>query len=100
MNRLHFPAERLVELFHRQTIAMLPELKEALGTPAERTVFRRLAELPYRCSYSHRGAFYTLEELARFDAHGLWSCRGVHFSRHGTLLDTAAQLTARAPSGY
>jgi len=100
MNRLHFPAERLTELFHRQTIATLPELKEALATPAERTVFRRLAELRYRCSYSHRGAYYTLDEVTRFDAQGLWSCRDVHFSRYGTLLDTAAELTAHAPAGY
>lgn len=100
MNCLHYPAERLVELFHRQTIATLPELKEALATSAERTVFRRLAELDYRCSYSHRGAYYTLASAARFDAHGLWSCRDVHFSRQGTLLDTAAELTSRASAGY
>ena len=100
MNRLHYPAERLIELFHRQTIATLPELKEALATPAERTVFRRLAGLDYRCSYSHRGAYYTLAALARFDAQGLWSWRDVHFSRAGTLLDTATELVGRAPAGY
>lgn len=100
MNCLHYPAERLRELFHRQTIATLPELKEALGTSAERTVFRRLAELDYRCSYSHRGAYYTLDTLARFDPHGLWSCRDVHFSRYGTLLATAAEMTGRAAAGY
>lgn len=100
MNRLHYPAERLVELFHRQTVATLPELKEALATPAERTVFRRLASLDYCCSYSHRGAYYTLAPLARFDAQGLWSWRDVHFSRFGTLLDTAAELTSRAPAGF
>lgn len=100
MDCLHYPAERLIELFHRRTIATLPELKEALATPAERTVFRRLADLDYRCSYSHRGAYYTLDELPRFDAYGLWSCRGVHFSRYGTLLDTAAELASGAPAGY
>ena len=100
MNCLHYPAERLLEMFHRQTIATLPELKAALATPAERTVFRRLAGLDYRGSYSHRGAYYTLDALARFDAQGLWSCRNVHFSRFGTLLDTAAELASQAPAGY
>ena len=100
MDCLHYPAERLTDLFRRQTIATLPELKEALATPADRTVFRRLADLNYRCSYSHRGAYYTLDALARFDAHGLWSCRGVHFSRYGTLLDTAAELASSAHAGY
>jgi hypothetical protein len=100
MNCLHYPAEKLVDYFHRQTIATLAELKEALATPAARTVFRRLASLNYRGSYSHRGAYYTLDALARFDGQGLWSCRDVHFSKQGTLLDTAVALVERAPSGY
>jgi len=100
MNRIHFPAEKLLAVFHQQTIATLPELKLALETSADRTVFRRLAALDYRTSYSHRGAFYTLDSLARYDAQGLWSCRDVHFSRHGTLLDTAAALVSQAPAGY
>ncbi|MGH8630116.1 MAG: hypothetical protein ACREU7_05025, partial [Burkholderiales bacterium] len=100
MDCLHYPAERLTECFHRQTVATLPELQAALGTTGERTVFRRLAGLPYRCSYSHRGAYYTLESLTHYDAHGLWSHQDVHFSRYGTLLDTAAALTCHAPAGY
>lgn len=100
MNRIHFPADKLRALFHQQTIATLPELKAALDTSADRTVFRRLATLDYRTSYSHRGAFYTLDSLARYDAQGLWSCRDVRFSRHGTLLDTAAALVSQAPAGY
>lgn len=100
MNCVHYPAERLTELFYRQTIATLPELQSALGTTGERTIFRRLATLPYRCSYSHRGAYYTLDSIARYDAHGLWSCQDVRFSHYGTLLETAAELTTRAPAGY
>jgi hypothetical protein len=59
-----------------------------------------LAALPYRTSYSHRGAYYTLATIARFDALGLWSYGGIHFSRHGTLLDTAQMLVTNAPAGY
>jgi len=100
MNRIHYPAERLLELFRRQRIATLPELQGALEAPGERTVFRRLAELGYRTSYSHRGAYYTLDSLVRFDTRGLWSHQDVHFSKYGTLLDTAAELVGRAPAGY
>lgn len=100
MNCIHYPAERLTELFRRQTIATLPELQSALGTTGERTIFRRLATLPYRCSYSHRGAYYTLDSIARYDANGLWSYQDVRFSHYGTLLETAAELTHRAPAGY
>jgi hypothetical protein len=100
MNCVHYPAERLVELFRQQTVATFPELAAALETSADRTVFRKLAELDYRTSYSHRGAYYTLDSLARYDGYGLWSHQDVHFSKHGTLLDTAGELATRAPAGY
>jgi hypothetical protein len=64
----------------------MDELKAALGTPVDVTVFRKPGALGYRISYSHRGGFYTLDEIARFDAVGLWSFRAVYFSQFGTLL--------------
>ena len=74
--------------------------KTALGTTVDLTVFRKLSALPYRTSYSHRGAYYTLDTLAHYDELGLWSYRDIHFSRHGTLLNTAATLVTEAPAGY
>lgn len=100
MNAVHFPAERLLALFQERTVVTMPQLKAALGTSVDATVFRKLATLPYRTSYSQRGAYYTLDSLAQYDALGLWSWRGVHFSRHGTLLETAAALVTAAPAGY
>jgi hypothetical protein len=89
-----------VQLFHDQKVATMPELKAALGTDVAVTVFRKLSALPYRSSYSHCGAFYTLDSIARYDELGLWTHRDIHFSRHGTLLDTAAALVPEAPAGY
>jgi hypothetical protein len=100
MNRIHYDPDRLREVFHRQQVATLPELKAALGTTVDLTVFRKLATLDYTTSYSHRGAYYTLDSLARYDAQGLWSHHDVHFSRFGTLLDTAGELATRASAGY
>ena len=100
MNCTRFTAQPLQELLQSTKIATLPQLKTTLGATADLTVFRKLATLPYRTSYSHRGAYYTLDTLVLYDEHGLWSCRDVHFSRHGTLLDTAAVLVAKAPAGY
>jgi len=100
MNHVHFDPERLLDVFRRQTIATMAELKAALGSSVDLTVFRKLAALDYRTSYSHRGAYYALDSMARFDAHGLWSHREAHFSKYGTLLDTAAELVSRAPAGY
>ena len=74
-------------------------MKSALGTAVERTVFRKLQEFDYHSSYSHRGKFYTLDALAQFDERGLWSCRDAHFSRFGTLIDTAEQLVTRSERG-
>jgi len=92
--------EALVKLLRRQSIATLPELTAALGGASERTVFRKLKELGYRTSYSHRGAYYTLDEIAEFDAHGLWSQASVGFSRGGTLLATCQAFVEAAEAGY
>jgi len=100
MNRIHYDPDRLLNVFHRQHVTTLPELKAALGTEVDLTVFRKLATMDYTTSYSHRGAYYTLNSIARYDAQGLWSYQDVHFSRHGTLLETAAELAGRAPAGY
>jgi hypothetical protein len=95
-----YHAADLAALLRRQTIATLPELKQALGTQTGSTLFRKLAELDYHSSYSHRGRFYALEESCRFDGLGLWAFRNVWFSAHGTLLATAAALVDAAEAGY
>jgi len=100
MRPTEFPAQAIDALLRKKKIASMPELMAALGTEGRRTVFRKLKELACRTSYSHRGAYYTLDELARFDELGLWSCREVWFSRHGTLLATAAAIVETAERGY
>ena len=100
MKPTRFSAASLESLLHDTKVATLPQLKSALGTTVNLTVFRKLSTLPYRTSYSHRGAYYTLDTIAQYDERGLWSYRDIHFSRHGTLLDTAATLVDRAPAGY
>jgi hypothetical protein len=75
-------------------------LKQALGTSVDVTVFRKLKPLDYLTSYSHRGRYYTLREIARFDDRGLWSHAEAWFSRLGTLLATAEELVHRSPRGY
>jgi hypothetical protein len=100
MNAVRFSAERLAALFQDTKVATLPQLKAALGTAVDLTVFRKLSTLPYRTSYSHRGAYYTLDTIAHYDELGLWSYHAIYFSRHGTLLNTAATLVTNALAGY
>ena len=95
-----FSTENIVSFLREHKIATLPELTTALGNGARRTVFRKLQELSYRTSYSHRGSFYTIDEMAQFDELGLWSYRDVWFSVYGTLLSTAAAFVERAECGY
>jgi hypothetical protein len=78
----------------------MDEMKATLGTTVDRTVFRKLGEFSYLSSYSHRGKFYTLEVLAQFDERDLWTCRGVHFSRFGSLIDTVEQFVTRSDRGF
>jgi hypothetical protein len=95
-----FAADVLRQFLRKNRIATLPQLKQLLGTEADITVFRKLKELSYRTSYSHRGSFYTLDEIAGFDERGLWSFNSVWFSRHGTLVATAEDCVTQSSAGY
>ena len=95
MRPLSFRSDELRSLLLRSKIATLAELKQALGTSVDVTVFRKLKSLDYLTSYSHRGRYYTLREIARFDEQGLWSQSAVWFSQFGTLLSTAETFVNR-----
>ncbi len=95
-----FDPDVVRSLLQRQKIATLGELKESLGTSATMTVFRKLKALGYRTSYSHRGKYYTLAGIPRFDERGLWSYRAVWFSRDGNLLTTTQRFVEEADSGF
>ena len=100
MRPTQFRAEEITTYLIEKKIATMAELMAALGTDARRTVFRKLNELNYRTSYSHRGSFYTLDRIAKFGELGLWSYQDVWFSIHGTLLSTITVLVESADSGY
>lgn len=100
MRKEQFHSKILKALILDQKITTMPEMKDALGTPVDATIFRKLKELSYLRSYSHRGKYYTLPQVARFDEQGLWSYRNVHFSRKGSLLNTIEFFVEYSPSGY
>jgi hypothetical protein len=100
MRPLSYRSDELRSLLLGNQIATLDEMKQALGTQVDVTLFRKLKPLNYLTSYSHRGRYYTLREIARFDDHGLWSQADVCFSRFGTLLATAEVFVNRSPRGY
>lgn len=89
-----------MQFFDRHKIATLDQLREVLGNPARCTVFRKLGELHYLSSYSHRGKYYTLKSIAQFSQQGLWSFRLVWFSRFGNLLQTCEAFVHHSDAGY
>ena len=84
MNTMRYKAETVASFLKRRKIATLEEIGKAVGSASERTVFRRLSQLKYLSSYSHRGKFYTLRSIAKFTPEGLWSLHSVWFSHFGT----------------
>ena len=86
--------------FDKHKIATLDQLKQALDNPSRCTIFRKLEELQYISSYSHRGKYYTLKSIARFSDQGLWCFQSVRFSRFGNLLKTSETLVHDSDAGY
>ena len=85
----------IVALLRERTVASISEVMEALGTAC-----RKLAAVPCRSSYSHGGDYFTLDELADYDEHGLWFCSEERLSVYGTLVATAEALVDAAEAGY
>jgi hypothetical protein len=100
MRTISFDPQLLRKHLLRHKIATLPELQQVLGAPASLTVFRKLKPLDYLSSYTHRGRYYSLREVARFDDAGLWSHDAVWFSRYGTLVATIESFVNQAPRGW
>ncbi len=95
-----FHSDQVAAFLREHRIATLDEIKAVLGTTVDSTIFRKLSELSSRTSYSHRGKYYTLDDIARFDDLGLWSFRSVWFSKHGTLLLTCELFVVESEAGY
>jgi len=100
MRTVEYQTEPLKDAFCREKVLTLDVVKKALGMPARMTAFRRLKCLDYRASCSHAGRYYTLNEIADYDEHGLWVFNGICFSRHGSLVNTLEHLVCASREGY
>ena len=100
MNVEKFTAKGLLSVFKTRKIMDLAEIKNELGTQSTMTVFRKLKQLYYFTSYSHRGKYYTIKDVAKFNEKGLWFFRSVRFSKYGTLLETSRVFVNVSEIGY
>lgn len=87
-----------------ETMFLAPRIL-TLGTICERlglsrsTVVRRLREHHYCSSYNLAGKYLTIQEVAEFDTSGLWSWKGAHFSKYGTLKNTVEHFVRSSGRG-
>lgn len=100
MKTKSYHSEYLEQLFRKQKVTTLSEMKAFLGTEVDMTVFRKLKELEYFSSYSHRGKYYVLENFIRFNSLGLWSYDNIRFSKYKTLASTTEAFITNSDSGY
>jgi len=100
MRTPRFSADALRSFFASILSAPCSSSRLILGTSVDMTVYRKLRQLSYLTSYSHQGKYYTLKELADFDAYGLWHFDDARFSQKGTLIQTAQSLIDKSGNGY
>jgi AraC-like DNA-binding protein len=98
--------ERISERRIRDTVKCLEEAKVFTvadlsrglncSTPSAR---RKLRQWEVHTSYNRNGRYYTLPTVPRFNENGLWSHKGIRFSRHGNLKKTVVHLVGKSASG-
>lgn len=89
----------LFKMFRKKYIATIDEIFHVLDTKSRMSVFRRLKPIGYLTSFTDAGRYYTLPDIPRFDALGLWFYQDVGFSRAGTLKATVIDLVNLSEAG-
>ncbi len=100
MRPISIPEERLKNIFEKQKIATMEQLKSVLKTNAAMTVYRKLDKLNYLSSCSHSGKYYTLMSIPKFDQNGLWFNKSILFSCYGSLFETVKSIIDESEYGY
>ena len=90
--------QRLVSLFGQNPCWMIQPLAAEMQYSIP-SVRRFLAEVGYYSSFTHNGAWYTLQSIPRFGRNGLWFYRDIGFSRAGSLTKTLITLITESTAG-
>ncbi len=99
MRPIHIQTKTVTKLFEKMPVLTMEKLTTELNC-SHMTVFRKLRELQYFSSYTHKGKYYTLSQVARFNNNGLWDYQGIQFSIYGNLKNTVLQFVNHSQSGY
>jgi len=63
------------------------------------TARNRLKQWQTITSYDKNGRYYVLVKNVKFNPQGLWSYKGIHFSKYGNLINTLTHLIDNSISG-
>jgi len=100
MSQKDLTKQKLECFITSRKIVTFKEIGEHLNTTVRITIIRRLKELPYISSYSHRGKYYTLDTVATFSDEGLWCYNSVYFSQFNTLINSCGHFVNNSESGF
>ncbi|NQU53731.1 MAG: HTH domain-containing protein [Bacteroidetes bacterium] len=90
--------QKAIKIFKKKKVITLNQLSELLNC-SKRTVQRRLSKWGTYTSYNHNGRYYIFKNIPNFDENGLWSYKGICFSKSGNLNQTISMLVNNSQSG-
>jgi hypothetical protein len=88
----------LKEMFKKSKVLTLDHASKALDCSI-RTVQRQFAELEVLRSYNKNSQYYTISEIPKFNANGIWCYRDILFSKYGDLRQTVKNAIVASDAG-
>jgi len=88
----------LKEMFKKSKVLTLNQVSKTHNCSV-RTVQRQFAELAVLRSYNKNSRYYTLSEIAKFNAHGIWCYQDILFSKYGDLRQTVKHAIVASDDG-
>jgi len=98
MRPVQYSADSILGPFYQHKILTREEHRELCGCSAM-TAWRVLRKHGYLSSYNANARYYTLIDIPEFDDQGLWSYRGIRFSKFGSLNSSMVELITRSSQG-
>ncbi len=90
--------KKILNVFLGKKVMTMTELTGFLKC-SSKTIQRRLKIWRALTSYNKNSSYYTLPEIVNFDLNGIWSYKGILFSKYGNLNETVIHLIHTAEAG-
>jgi len=98
MRPVKFAVDSVLDPFYQHKVLTREKHLQLCGCSAM-TAWRVLHEHGYLSSYNANAKYYTLIDIPDFDQRGLWSYKGIRFSKSGSLNQTMVEFVFRSKSG-